>query len=206
MRKFILQKLLPLCVVFLAPPVQAQETSLGIGDFFVAPSVFYYTGLRSRTSEDQRGYLVYDLKVAYQVYPNIFLGPAYQIEDEETKTSGYASASLNNHSKSKRTSLGASLGYVTETYHIMFTYYFDSKWQLDTITSSGSNKYQYTGSGMQLDLGYKIPIWGIHFGPQLSYKVYTYGRLKTDSGSAQSISPKLEDAGVEPSLIFFYFF
>lgn len=199
--------ILSVIYIFLtATSARAQETSLGIGDFFVAPSVFYYTGLRSRTSEDEKGYLVYDLKAAYQVYPNIFLGPAYQIEDEETKTSGYASASLNNQSKSKRTSLGASLGYVTATYHFMFTYYFDSKWKLDTTTSSGSNKYQYTGSGMQLDVGYKIPIWGIYFGPQLSYKIYTYGKLKTDSGAAQSISPKLEDAGVEPSLIFYYFF
>ena len=59
---------------------------------------------------------------------------------------------------------------------------------------------------MQLDVGYKIPVWGIFFGPQLSYKVYTYSKLKTDGGAAQSISPKLEDAGVEPSLIFYYFF
>lgn len=206
MVSLIVKSLIAIITFLLFFPAHGQEGISDVGNFMIAPSLFYYTGLRSRTSEDQKGYLVYDLKVAYQVYPNLFLGPAYQIEDEETKTSGYASASLNNQSKSKRTSLGAALGYVTTTYHFMFTYYFQSNWVLDTTTSSGSNKYDYSGNGMQLDVGYKIPVWGIFFGPQLSYKVYTYSKLKTDGGAAQSISPKLEDAGVEPSLIFYYFF
>lgn len=198
--------LLPLVVLFLAAPSHGQDITTGTGNFFLAPSFFYYAGLRSRSSKDNKGYLVYDLTAAYQVHPNVFLGVKYQNEDEETKTSGYSSASLNNSSKSKRTSLGAALGYITPTYHVMFNYFFDSKWQLNTTTSTGSNKYEYTGSGMQLDLGYKIPLWSFLFGPQLSYKIYTYNKLKTDGGAAESISPKLEDTGVEPSLVFYYFF
>lgn len=193
-------------ILFFARVSHSQEELSGTGDFFVAPSVFYYAGQRSRTSKDNKGYLVYDLTAGYQFYPNVYLGAKYQNEDEETKNSGYSSASLNNSSKSKRTSLGASLGYITPTYHVMFNYFVSSKWKLDTTTSSGSNKYEYSGSGMQLDLGYKIPLWGFLFGPQLSYKIYTYGKLKTDGGAANSISPKLEDSGVEPSLVFYYFF
>jgi hypothetical protein len=188
-----------------ATSVKAEEFVTGTENFYIAPSVFYYAGLRERTSKDNKGYLVYDLSLGYQVHPNVYLGLKYQSENEETKTSGYSSASLNNSSKSTRTSLGASLGYVTQTYHLMFTYYVDSKWRLNTTTSSGSNRYEYAGSGMQLDVGYKIPLWSFIFGPQLSYKMYTYGKLKTDGKEAETISPKLEDTGVEPSLVFFYF-
>lgn len=186
------------------PEAKAQEAMPG--NFMVAPSVFYYSGLRSRNSKDEKTYLVYEMKAAYQIHPNFFLGLTYQSEEQNIKTSGYSDPSLNNTSKSVRTSLGPSIGYVRPTYHVIFTYLFDSKWKLDTTTSSGTNKYDYKGNGMQLDTGYKIPLWGGFFGPQLSYKNFTYGTLSTNGGAASSISPKLKESNFEPSLVFFYIF
>lgn len=177
-----------------------------VGKFFVAPSLFYHSGLRTRSSKDEESYLMYELKAAYNAYEGVFAGLNYQVENEETKTSGYSSSSLNNSSTATRTSMGPTVGYVTTTFHVLLTYFFDSKWQLNTTTSSGTNKYEYAGSGLQLDLGYKIELWKMWFGPQLSYKKFTYNKLSTDGGSADSISPQLEDSALEPALVFFFFF
>lgn len=189
---------------------QAQSTSVGYApssdNFLIAPSVFYYSGLRSRTSKDDKSYLVGEMKLAYQFSPNFYIGATYQQEQEEVQTSGYSSASFNNTSESKRSSLGASVGYVTSTFHFFFTYFVDSKWNLETVTSSGANKYDYKGSGLQLDLGYKIPLWGFFIGPQISYKLFTYDELVTNGGTSASITPKLEDKKLEPALVFYYFF
>lgn len=182
----------------------AQESVSG--DFYVAPSLLYYNNLRARNSKDEKAYLAYDLKVGYQIYPDIFLGIVYQGEQDNRKTSGYSSATLNNSSKGVRTSLGPSIGYILPTYHIVLSYFLDSKWNLDTTTSSGTSKYAYTGSGFQLDLGYKISFLGFLFGPQLSYKSYSYGKLSTDGGAADSITPKLEESNLEPSIAFYFFF
>lgn len=185
------------------PEAHAAE---GAGTFFIAPSLLYWSGLRTRTSKEKQDYSVYELKAAYNFTGNIYGGVNYQMESDNSETSGYASASLNNTSKATRTSLGPVLGYVTQTYHVLFTYFYDSKWNLNTTTSGGSNKYQYTGSGLQLDLGYKIEFAGFWFGPQISYKAFTYGKLSTDGSATDSISPKLEDSSLDPSLTIFFFF
>lgn len=185
---------------------KASAQDLGVADFLIAPGLLYYSGLRSRTSKDEKVYLVGELKMAYQIYPHVFLGPTYQYEQEDSKSAGYSAASLNNTVKSQRNSLGASVGYVASTYHFILTYYLDSKWKLDTTNSTGSSKYEYQGTGVQLDAAYKIPIWGFHFGPQLSYKIFTYEKLSTNGGTAEKISPKLEDSALEPSIVLFYFF
>lgn len=186
-----------------SPRVSADDSA---GKFFVAPSLFYYTGLRSRSSKEKQDYLVYDLKAAYNVADGFFAGLAYQVESEKSETSGYAASSLNSRSESERTSWGPSFGYVMKTFHATLTYYYDSKWKLDTTTSTGSTGYAYKGWGFQLDVGYKIELWKMWFGPQLSYKKFEYKKLTTDGGAEQSISPKLEDTAVEPSLVFFFFF
>lgn len=192
-------------LAFGPPPADAQEAVPG--NFLVAPSLFYYSGLRSKNSKEEKIFFVYELKLAYQVYPNVFAGLTYQSEEQNINNSGFSSPSDNNSSKGVRTSLGPSVGYVTPTYHAIFTYFYDSKDKIDTTSASaGSNKYSYSGNGMQLDLGYKIPIWGGFFGPQLSYKTYTYGKLSTNGGAANSISPKMKESNFEPSLTFFYFF
>ncbi|MBX9767219.1 MAG: autotransporter outer membrane beta-barrel domain-containing protein [Bdellovibrionales bacterium] len=185
-------------------PALAQDSATG--NFLIAPSLLYYSGLRARTSEEKRAYSVYELKAAYQIFPEFFLGIAYQIEDESIENSGFSSASLNNSSKSKRTSLGPSIGYVTPSLHLMFTYFLDSKWNLNTTTSTAQSKYDYVGTGLQLDFGYKIPLWGFFFGPQISYKKFSYDKLSTDGAASSSISPKLEETSVEPSLVLYYFF
>lgn len=204
MRRFSSTVFAIMIFTFVGAPSFAQESLTG--DFLVAPSIFYNSGIRTKTSKDEKSYLVGELKLAYQVHPDIFLGATYQREQEDSKTSGYSAASLNNATTAVRESLGASVGYVTTTYHVLFTYFFDSKWNVNSKTTTGSNKYNYTGNGMQLDLGYKIPIWGIYFGPQLSYKMFTYTKLKTDGGEATSLSPKLEDTSLDPSLVFVILF
>lgn len=197
-------KILILFGLLFSAPAFAQEATPG--NFLLAPSVFYYGGARSRSSKDDKSYLVYELKFSYQVHPNIYFGIDYQNEQETVKTSGYASASLNNSSKSTRSSYGPTIGYVLPTWHVFFTYFYNSKWDLNTTTSSGSNKYAYTGSGMQLDFGYKIALGPVLFGPQLSYKSFEYSKLSTDGGAEDTISPKLKETGFEPSLVAFYFF
>jgi hypothetical protein len=185
------------------PQAHARDDA---GNFFVAPSLYYYSGLRTRSSREEKEYSVYELKAAYNFYEGFFGGLAYQLENEDRETSGFTSASLNSTSKSKRTSLGPTVGYVTPTFHALFTYFYDSKWNLTTTTSTDSAKYDYKGSGFQLDVGYKIQLWELWFGPQLSYKKFIYSKLTTDGGASESISPKLEDTGLEPSLVIFFFF
>lgn len=175
-------------------------------DFYVSPSLFYYSGLRSKSTREEKTFLAYDLKVGYQVYPNIFLGLIYQGDESTIKNSGYASETLNNSSKSSRASYGASLGYITPSLHFMFSYYIESKWKLNTTTSAGVGRFDYSGNGMQFDIGYKIPLGKVVFGPQISYKLYSYSKVSIDGGQSASASPKLEESNLEPSLVLYYFF
>lgn len=172
----------------------------------IAPSLFYYSGVRTRSSKEEKSLFSYELKLGGQVYPNFLLAFTYQGEQTTTKTSGYSSDSLNNTAKGQRASFGPSVGYVTTSFHIIFTYFYDSKLNLKTTTSSGTSKYDYSGSGIQVDLGYKIPIWGFFFGPQLSYKSYTYGKLSTDGGNKTAIDPKLQESNLEPSIVAHVYF
>ena len=126
---------------------------------------------------------------------------------ETTKTSGYSNASLNNISNGRRQSYGGSLGYVTSSYHFYLTYFAESVWKLDTETSTSVDEYIYKGDGFQLDVAYKIPIWDVFFfGPQLSYKSLTYSTLSSNAGDFESISPKMEEKGIEPSIVLYWFF
>ena len=186
--------------------VTAHADDLSNTNFFVAPSILYYTKLRSRTSKDEKTYLTYELKAGYQFYPEFFAGLVYQGDSDETKTSGYSVAALNNSSKGARSSYGPMIGYISTAFHATFTYFLASEWKLNTTTSTSTGVYKYSGGGFQLDLGYKIPLWGFYFGPQLSYKKFSYSKLSTNGGSAASISPKLEESAIEPSIAFFYFF
>lgn len=186
---------------------QSHAQSSGItGDFYLGGSLFYLSDLRTRNSRDEKSRLVYDVRAAYQIYPEFFLGINYQGEQENTKASGYSSDSLNNSSQSSRTSYGPSVSYMTDTFNLSVTYYMASKWDLETATSTSTTRYSYSGSGFQADIAYKFPIWGMHVGPQLSYRLYTYDKLSTNGGSSQSIAPKLEESTFEPSLTFYFFF
>ncbi len=209
MNTLIRNALIVVAVGLCTPPATAQDSGFGdsmVGDFLVAPSVFYYSSFRKLTAKDEKSFLAYDLKAAYQVYPNVFAGLSYQGDQTYVKNSGYASESVNNTSKSSRVSYGPSIGYVTSSLHFMFTYFIDSQWKLNTTTNSGTTKYLYSGNGMQFDIGYKMPIWRIFCGPQLSYKSYVYSKSSVDGAAKSTISPKLEETNLEPSLVIHYFF
>jgi hypothetical protein len=193
-----------IAILFLALPAESQE--LTSPNFLIAPGIFYSSGLTARNSKDERIELRAEVKLAYQVYPQIYFGPTFNLEQTSRKTSGYSSPTLNNLTKGQRQSYGASLVYITTSYHFSVTYFVNSTWNLDTTTSSESTKYAYKGNGFQFDLGYKIPIWGVFFGPQLSYKLLEYSKLSTDGSSSESISPKLKESGLEPSVVLHWFF
>lgn len=193
-----------IALLIIALPAESQE--LSAPNFLFAPGIFYSSGLTSRNSKDERTELRGEVKLAYQVYPGIYFGPTFNFEQTSNKTSGYSSASLNNMTTGNRQSYGASVGHVTTSYHVNFTYHVNSTWNLNQTTSSGSSKYVYKGEGFQVDLGYKIPIWGVFFGPQLSYKLLEYSKLSADGGPSESISPKLKETGYEPSVVLYWFF
>jgi hypothetical protein len=192
---------------FATPKLNAQSSGSGsTSDFFIGGSIFYNSDLRVRTSRDEEAHMAYDGRAGYQIYPHVYLGGMYQVEQDSINTSGYSSDSLNNSSKSNRASYGPSLGYITEALHLNFTYFIESKWNLETTTSTGNGTYAYSGAGFQGDIGYKFPLWGMLIGPQLSYRKFTYDKLSTNNGSALTITPKLEDDTFEPSLVIFLFF
>lgn len=195
-----------MAMAVLSAPQSYAVGSGGMGDYYFGGSLLYLSDLRARNSRDEKSRLVYDLRAAYQIYPNVFLGPSYLGEQENTKASGYSSESLNNSSKSARTNYGACASYMTDTFNFSFTYFVSSQWDLETVTSTSTNRYSYTGSGFQADLAYKFPVWGMYVGPQLSYRLYTYDKLSTNGSSSQSITPKLEESSLEPSLTFYFFF
>lgn len=178
----------------------------GLSDYYIGSSLFYYSNLRTRTSRDEKSYFVYDIRAGYQVNPNIYLGLIYQADKDGLKASGYSSDSLNNTTSSQRASLGPTISYITETYHAHLTYFYSSKWKLDVVTNTGTNAYEYTGTGLQADFGYKFPVWGMLIGPQISYKKFTYTKLSTNGGTEISLSPKLEEDTFEPSLVIYFFF
>lgn len=169
--------------------------------WMTSPSIFYYTTQRKRNSDEQKTYSFAELKAGYQFANGWFAGGVYQLQEENLKNSGFSDPTDNNTVKATRTSWGPYIGYIKGTYHAALTYFYESKNQLNKTNSTGTTKYSYKGNGFQLDAGYKIPLGGGFFGPQLSYKTYTYSKLDENS-----ISPKLKETGIEPSLTYFFFF
>ncbi len=92
-----------------------------------------------------------------------------------------------------RASTGLVAGMVTEKFSGLFTYYFASSYSLASASST------YTGSGFQLDLGYKIPVKGWAFGPRLTYRSFSYTNY-TYSSTSESLSTAKTDVELYPSV------
>ena len=96
-------------------------------------------------------------------------------------------------SSAKRTSIGPTVGWVSQKErgpYLLGTYFLSS--QLDE---------GFTGSGYQVDLGYKILLRKIALALQLSYKKFSYGKQ-----SGQALSPERSDSRIDPYFQIWYEF
>lgn len=206
MRSFLFLLLVSLTATFAHAQSFTPSSSGSGGDYLVAPSLFYLSSVRTRSSREETAYFSADLRLGYQIYPQLYAGINYQADQKNVESTGFTVESFNNTSKLKRNSIGASLTYVMDSVHFSFTYYVDSKLALSNTNGIGNTNYEYTGTGLQADVGYRFLIWGISLGPQLSYKSYTYSKLNIDGAGTNQITPKLEESNFEPSLIAYFFF
>ncbi len=174
------------------------------GHYFISPAIFYSADLQEQTAKADSSNSILDLRAGFSIAPNIFVGALYSMDNKNVKTSGYSTASNNYDEVRKRTSYGPFVGYLSTNFYALFTYLMSSQWAVTSTTSTGTTNNTYTGGGYQFDLGLKFPLWGVQFGPMISYKLYTYSDI---SGSTnQTLSPAFKETKLDPTLAIWIFF
>lgn len=157
-------------------------TSTASATIIFNPSVFYYTrdekqGSTTNTKFEQQ---IFNFKLGYEDTSGLYLGIAYDMESRV-----YGSGV----SDQDRKSLGGTLGYMSNGWQIMGTYYFKSDLE------------DYEGNGYVIDLGYVFNMGSLGIGPLLSYRHWEY-----DKQNGASVNPKLEHNNVLPSIQFAFTF
>lgn len=168
--------------------------------FLVGFGAFYKAESRKRSAKSDTSSYLADLRLAYAVADSLYLGATYGLDVENIETSGYASASDNSTSELNRQSYGPTFGYFRSNFFSFITYHLNSTWKVSSKGSSTNTEEEYTGTGFQLDVGVILPLGSVSIGPQLSYKTFTYKKLKSNGGSSSSISPAFKDDKLEPQL------
>lgn len=202
MRKKIYLLLIVSLVCFLKiPQLNAQEASSGTtGNYFVSPSLFYSSDLQQKNSKADSSLLLFDMRFGMNISDTFFAGLIYGIDNKTVKTSGYQTAANNYDNKYERTSYGPFVAYFFDPFFLIFNYYFSSTWKVTSKSeATGSSTDTYSGFGYQFDFGFRVPVWSMHIGPVLSYKVFDYSQIKS-GGSTQSLSPHFRETKIEPAL------
>lgn len=181
----------------------AQDGGSG-GNYFISPAIFYNADLQERSAKADSSNLLLDFRGGINVGTNMYVGLLYAMDNKSVKTSGYSSASDNYEDTRKRTSYGPFFAYFIDSFFGMFTYLYDSEWSISSVGTSGTTNTVYDGWGYQLDLGFKFPLWGVQFGPLMSYKYFSYSKIT--SGSPQALNPEFKETKLDPSLAIWIFF
>ena len=190
-------------IALLGATARAQGGSSG--SWFINPALFYSTDVQERNSKSESKSMLLDVKLGFNVGDGVFVGLAYGIDSSDVGTSGFATATDNYVNKTERTSWGPSVGYFWDSFYGFFTYYYSSTWKSGFASSTTTNNSSYDGYGMQADIGFRFPVWGLIAGPQLSYKIFTYSKLSQNGGES-TLTPPLKETKLEPYFALWFFF
>lgn len=136
-------------------------------NFLLSPAIYYSSydlTRQNNTGEAEVTTTRYDLRFGYIMDMGLTLGAIYASDTEDYGSSDQVT-----------TSYGVSVGYVADQFAILGHYFLSSE------QDPGSDAFE--GTGIQIDLTYLFEISGsVAFGPQLSYKSFTWDE-RADSGS-----------------------
>lgn len=171
------------------------------GTFLLSLGGLAKTDARSRTAKsDTLAYLA-EARMGYAVVDTLFIGALFGLEADSVKMTGYTDSSQNGTTDYKRQSYGPSLGWVSEHFFLFCTYHLQSTWTLESKPTSGvPAKDTYTGQGVQVDLGVAFEIGPVLIGPQLSFRSFTYTKLKTLAADEAILNPTLINNKIEPQI------
>ncbi len=85
-----------------------------------------------------------------------------------------------------RTTYGAGVGFIKNGFHILASYGISSTLTINTATAT-----KWTGTGLNVDLGYifEFGSWGL--GPELAYRTFNYTTLTQSVAVSNSAEQKL---------------
>ncbi len=145
---------------------------------YFTPSLFYmkYEVEQGTTSETELS--IYNFKLGATLASGIYLGAVYDMEAIDDDD---------------RTSLGLGVGYIMNEWNFHFTYFLTSE------RDSGAS--EYTGTGMNFEIGYLFKVGAVSVGPTLTYRMFTYDELDD-----VTLSPEREENRFLPYVTFQFMF
>lgn len=119
--------------------------------------------------------------LGYTLGGEFLVGLTYNNYSYSSKRAAVSGGDNGSDSKTTKTEYGPTIGYLSNGWRVLFTYFLSGTKQEDTKNSddtgvTGDGTFKYTGgTGMQLSLGYAFAL-GSHFeiGPSLVYRSMTY--------------------------------
>ena len=132
---------------------------------YFTPSLFYmkYEVEQGSTAESELS--IYNFKLGMTLASGLYVGGVYDMEAMDDND---------------RTSYGLGVGYIKDGWNLHFTYFLSSE------RESGSS--EYTGTGMNFEIGYLFPLGSWSLGPTLRYRMFTY-----DEYDDASINPERDE-------------
>lgn len=171
------------------------------GSVFLSVAAYGKGELRERSAQSNVSQTLFDVRLGYATYDHVYLGASCDLDSEVVKTSDYASEADNKQTKYDRRSCGPMVGLISQYFFLLYTAHVVSAWEIETKTTSSTNKDIYKGGGSQIDLGFHLPVGPLWIGPQVSYKTFVYNKVtSTTETTESSVNPKLSINKLEPLL------
>ncbi|PIT99220.1 MAG: hypothetical protein COT74_09430 [Bdellovibrionales bacterium CG10_big_fil_rev_8_21_14_0_10_45_34] len=153
---------------------QTSHAKGGGSGFVISPAATYIMDKQEvtqsgTTSTADLTYFFADIRAGYVMPNGLYLGGVYAADT-------ISSRSGNTTTETKINAMGPTVGYVAENFSVLGSYHLSS-----TREVGNTAKYE-SGSGFQVDLGYRFNISSFAFGPHISYRQLKYTKL-TSSGT-----------------------
>lgn len=189
-------------ILFIAVALRQSVAYADMDDrLWVGVSAFGQSNLRQRTSQNEVNGMSADLQIGWQAFDWVYFGVTYSYDYESVKTAGYAAASDNSLSRYTRSSIGPTLGFVSEYGFLLYTPHVFSSWRVQTKPEGGTQTEElYKGSGSQIDGGILLPLGPVLLGPKLSYKQFRYTTVEGSAAGSHRMQPGLKQTQIDPML------
>lgn len=145
---------------------------------YFTPSLFYMKYEQKQGTTGETELSIYNFKLGTTLASGLYLGAVYDMESIDDDD---------------RTSLGLGVGFIKNEWNFHFTYFVTS--EKDSGTS------EYTGTGMNFEIGYLFKVGSWSVGPTLTYRMFTY-----DEVNDVSLNPELEENRFLPYVSFQFMF
>jgi hypothetical protein len=128
--------------------------SVAKADVYFTPSLFYMKYDIKTTATTKTDLSIYNFKLGKTFNNNIYAGVVYDMQDEnDLSTRSY----------------GVGIGYINDGWNFHLTYFISSTYEVGT--------QEYTGTGMNFEIGYLFKLRSWALGPALTYRTFEYDEV-----------------------------